>query len=370
MNQHLRLAEPYAPPLGYSGPYHEIAVHVRDLLRCDYALVATAENDVIRIQAIAGGEFDKAGSLAVDLVSKLRDWAPVVVDESRLVAVPVVHAEKAIGLLMGYSAKPGTFTSDDLQRLMTYSPVAAGILDHAGLEAPGSTRTSFNNEELQHFSRLITIGELSACFAHEVTNPLMLIRGHLRFVEESLTEDHPLRINFEVIDRASRRIEEMAKRMLDFSRKRTRRTESCDVAEVISDALRFLQPYFRTQYVDVQIHVEPRLPLIDIDRWQMVQAIVNLLQNAADAMADQERRVLSIYSRLEGNRMRIAICDTGTGIAQANLPKIFNPFFTTKGERGTGLGLYIAKQVIDEHNGTISVQTGDRGTSFVISLPL
>ena len=370
MKHHLKVAEPYAPTLGYSGPYHEIAVHVRDLLGCDYALVATAENDAIRVQAIAGGEFDTAGNLAVDLISKLRDWGPVVVDDSRLIAVPVVHDKNAIGLLMGYSSKPGSFTGEDLQKLMTYSPVAAGILDHAAAEAAGARRTSVNNEELLHFSRLITIGELSACFAHEVTNPLMLIRGHLRFVEESLPEDHPLRINFEVIDRASRRIEEMAKRMLDFGRKRTRRTEPCDIAEVISDALRFLQPYFRTQYVDVQIHMEPNLPAIEVDRWQIVQAVVNLLQNAADAMADLDRRVLSIYARIEENRMRIAISDTGVGIAAATLPLIFNPFFTTKGERGTGLGLYIAKQVIDEHNGTIAVQTGDRGTTFVISLPL
>src|ERR1700756_5622193 len=95
----------------------------------------------------------------------------------------------------------------------------------------GSTRTNFNPDELLHFSRLITIGELSACFAHEVTNPLMLIRGHVRFVEESLAADHPLRMNFDVIARASHRIEEMARHMLDFSRKRGRRTERCDIAE-------------------------------------------------------------------------------------------------------------------------------------------
>src|ERR1051325_8410294 len=123
-----------------------------------------------------------------------------------------------------------------------------------------ASRTNFSPEELMHFSRLITIGELSACFAHEVTNPLMLIRGHLRFVEESLAADHPLRINFEVIDRASRRIEEMAKRMLDFSKKRTRRTEPCDIAEIISDALRFVQPYVRSRFVDVQVQLEPQVP--------------------------------------------------------------------------------------------------------------
>ncbi len=237
-------------------------------------------------------------------------------------------------------------------------------------QGAGTTRTSFSTEELLHFSRLITIGELSACFAHEVANPLMLIRGHLRFVEESITEEHPLRINFEVIDRASKRIEEMAKRMLDFSRKRTPRTEKCDFAEVISDAIRFMQPYFRTEYIDVRVKLEPELPFIALDRWQMVQGVVNLLQNAADAMADQSKRILSVTARVEENQMRVAISDTGTGIAAANVPHIFEPFFTTKGERGTGLGLYITKQVIVDHGGAIEVQTGGRGTTFVISLPL
>jgi len=247
--------------------------------------------------------------------------------------------------------------------------IAAGTLANA-LAARGSTRTNFSPEELLHFSRLITMGELSACFAHEVTNPLMLIRGHVRFVEESLPADHPLRINFEVIERASRRIEEMAKRMLDFSRKRTRRNEACQIDELISDALRFVQPYLRTQYIDVEVHLDPDLPPIDLDRWQMVQAVVNLLQNAADAMVGADKRILSIAGRIEGNAMRIAISDTGTGIAAANVQRIFEPFFTTKGERGTGLGLFIAKQVIEEHKGSVSVETSSHGTTFVISLPL
>src|SRR5436305_11437879 len=126
---------------------------------------------------------------------------------------------------------------------------AVGVIRNV-LGERGLTRNNFSPDELLHFSRLITIGELSACFAHEVNNPLMLIRGHVRFVEESLPADHPLRINFEVIERASRRIEEMAKRMLDFSKKRTRRTEACEIEELISDALRFVQPYLWNHYVD------------------------------------------------------------------------------------------------------------------------
>jgi two-component system NtrC family sensor kinase len=235
---------------------------------------------------------------------------------------------------------------------------------------PGLMRTNFNPDELLHFSRLITIAELSACFAHEVMNPLMLIRGHVRFVEESLPADHPLRINFEVIDRASHRIEEIAKQMLDFSKKRTRRTEVCSIDELISDALRFVQPYLRTQCTDVQVQLDEDLPAIRIDRWQIVQVIVNLLQNAADAMAETKKRVLSVGARIEGDLMKIAICDTGTGIAAENIERIFDPFFTTKGERGTGLGLFIAKQVVEGHNGSIIVETGSHGTTLVISLPL
>jgi signal transduction histidine kinase len=236
--------------------------------------------------------------------------------------------------------------------------------------AGGTTRDQFSTEEVMQLSRLITLGELSSCFAHEVNNPLMLIRGHLQLLESSIAEDHPLRMNFDVINRASKRIEEMAKRMLDFSRKRVPQMEKRNLAEVISDAVRFVQPYFRAQDIDVRVELEPDLPLVSLDKWQMVQAVVNLLQNAADAMADQSIRALSITARVEGTHLRVAVADTGMGIATANVPHIFEAFFTTKGERGTGLGLYITRQVINDHGGTISVHTGDRGTTFVISLPL
>lgn len=100
-------------------------------------------------------------------------------------------------------------------------------------------------------SRLITIGELTACFAHEITNPLMLIRGHLRLIEENLPEDHPISLNFEVIDRVSRRIEDMAKRLLDFSRKRKLKSERCDVNLLINESLCFVQPYLHGLNVEV-----------------------------------------------------------------------------------------------------------------------
>src|SRR5438105_13611967 len=145
---------------------------------------------------------------------------------------------------------------------------------------------------------------------------------------------------------------------------------SCDVAELISDALLLVQPHLRTQYIDVKADLDPHLPLIDLDRWQAVQAVVNLLQNAADSMAQADKRVLSITTQRKGDTIRIAISDTGTGIAPGNVKQIFEPFFTTKGDRGTGLGLFITKQFVEEHQGSINIETSSRGTTFVISLPL
>ncbi len=243
-------------------------------------------------------------------------------------------------------------------------------VDHVLDETQSTAVALPSSEDLLHVARLVTVGELSACFAHEVFNPLMLIRGHLKFIDDGLEPDHPVRANFEVIERASRRIEEMARRMLDFSRKSSSHAESYDLAELIADSIRFLNPYFRDQDTAVKVNIARELPQVRIDRGQMVQAMVNLLQNAAEAMANTDSRNLSVSVTCEGPNVLIAIADTGRGIGKEDLPRIFTPFFTTKGDRGTGLGLYITKKIVEEHHGSISVMTGARGTTFVISLPL
>ena len=370
MNGNFEATAPAQSGRPYRGPYQEIAAYVRNLLGCDYALVALPEKDSIRVQGFAGRDDEPNENLTASLIEHLRDWGPAVVDDARIIASPVCHSGQVIGVLIGYASTPGSFTTGDLERLSTYSHMAAAILTNSELEVKSETNTVFTVRELMHLSRLITMGELTACFAHEVTNPLTLIRGHLRFIDETLSRDHPLRVNFEVIDRASRRIEEMTHRMLDFSKKKPRRARRYQTEEIIAEALCFTQPHLRSNFIETQIQLGAGLPAILADRAQMVQAIVNLVQNAADAMLDVDRRILTVTSTADDKRLQIKIGDTGKGIAPGNLPKIFKPFFTTKSSRGTGLGLYITKQVIEEQRGTIEVQSDDRGTTFVISLPL
>jgi len=248
--------------------------------------------------------------------------------------------------------------------------VGACVLSSSVVDETSGSRPTFSDEELLHFSRLVTLGELSACIAHDVNNRLTLVRGHLDLFEEALPGDHPLRMNIKVIDDAAKRIEEMAKRMLDFSKKRPRCTSRCEVEDLVLDALDLVQPYTRSNRVDVQLHFDEQLPIMEVDRGEVIQAIVNLVKNAIDAMAKVDRRVLSITGTVDDNEIQIVISDTGLGIQPDHITRIFEPFFTTKGERGTGLGLYITKQVIEEHHGSVQVESSSRGTSFVISLPL
>jgi signal transduction histidine kinase len=370
MNANFKVLEPNPTSATYAGPYQEIAVHVRELLNCDYALVALPEENSIRICALAGRSAESCADVIEDIMSRLRDWGPLVIDDARLIATPVVCGDHVVGVLIGYSAVPGAFTTDDLEKLMRYAPAATRILASAAAEQKSQSKTPFSTDELVHFFRLVTVGEFSACFAHEVRNPLTLIRGHLRLLQDAVDPAHPLRCHCDAIDRAARRIEEMAERMLDFSKKRIRSNEFCDLGELISESLRFVQPYIRTKSIEVRLRIDPELPAVEADRWQLLQALVNFFQNAADAMAQARERLLSVDTAGEGNWVRIVIADTGTGIAPANLSKIFEPFFTTKGERGTGLGLYIAKQVVEEHGGTILVESSALGTAFTINIPI
>jgi len=198
----------------------------------------------------------------------------------------------------------------------------------------------------------------------------MLIRGHLRFIEETLEADHSLRISLEVIERASRRIEDMARRILDFSKKRSTHLESYDAAELVADSLRFVQPYFKDQSTEVRTLISQGLPRIRVDRWQFIQALVNVLQNGADSMSHTEPRTLTLAVNRIDNDILISVADSGQGIPIEDLHYIFTPFFTTKNEKSNGLGLFIARRIIEEHRGTITVQSGSGGTTFTISLPL
>jgi signal transduction histidine kinase len=112
------------------------------------------------------------------------------------------------------------------------------------------------------------------------------------------------------------------------------------------------------------------LPVITVNRWQVVHALVNVFRNSVDAMANSQHRLLSVNASVLREHMRIVISDTGCGIPSRDLPRVFDPLFTTKGRDSSGLGLYVTKLVIEEHRGSIDIQSINGGTTVIISLPL
>jgi signal transduction histidine kinase len=230
-----------------------------------------------------------------------------------------------------------------------------------------------SEDGLRQISRLVTIGELALCFSHEVKNPLTIVLGHAHMMRLSLPDDDPIRLQLDGIERNGKRIQGMTDSILNFGRKREKTEDLCAPEELIQEALRFVAPYFANFIapgIVVKIDVECGCPKVAVDRWAMIHVLVNLLNNAADAMSQTRQRLVTVTAQRETHgTVRISVADTGSGITPEDAGRVFTPFFSTKGERGNGLGLYIARSTVEEHGGTIAMQTGEGGTVFTICLP-
>ena len=238
----------------------------------------------------------------------------------------------------------------------------------------GLREALLSEDGLQRISRLVTIGELALCFSHEVKSPLSVLLGCAYMMGQSLTKDDPIRIQLEDIMRSGMRMKGMTESILNFGRKRKMTKERCAIRGLIDEALCFVGPHleeFHTPPIEVRVHISSRCPEIAVDRWQMIHVLVNLLNNAADAMAQSSTRLIQISAqRHDRNTVSLSVSDTGSGMTPELAGRVFVPFFTTKGEHGNGLGLYIVHRTIERHGGTITLKTGEAGTVFTLCLPI
>jgi C4-dicarboxylate-specific signal transduction histidine kinase len=160
--------------------------------------------------------------------------------------------------------------------------------------------------------------------------------------------------------------------MLDFTSPKQPALEPTDLNRVISALANVHRGELADRRVILDLDLTPGLPNVLVDRHQMQRVLLNLWQNALQAMDEvpaEQARVLAVRTWRNGDTLKMAFSDTGGGIAPTVLPQIFTPFFTTK-QRGTGLGLAVVKKIIDDHRGTIEVRNQQSGACFVISLPI
>ena len=230
------------------------------------------------------------------------------------------------------------------------------------------------NAQLQRSKRLSALGEMAAGIAHEIRNPLAAIQLYAGMIVEDLAPDEPTRNqrqcaheNGRKIATAVRGLNGIVNDVLAFSREMAVRPHLVDVSELLDEVIEAHRPAVEAANVRVERRDRDEPVEVWADRELLQRALLNVVRNAVDAMSDAPERVLTLEAARDDAGVALRVQDTGPGIEQANVERIFNPFFTTR-NTGTGLGLAIVHRIIDAHGGTIEVHN-EGGAVFTLTLP-
>jgi signal transduction histidine kinase len=232
--------------------------------------------------------------------------------------------------------------------------------------------------EARRSERLAALGQLSAGLAHEIRNPLGIIKGSAEMLSQRVQTTEPLAAELAgYISTEVNRLSALVSRFLDFARPLRVEARACAVPEIVDRALRDVAVNWSGRDIKVERQYERELPPAAVDENLCEQVFVNVIQNAYDAMSETGGRLrVSIAAGRRGERqgIEVRVSDSGPGIPADLREQIFNPFFTTK-KSGVGLGLSIVSKIVDEHHGSIQVLNhqaigGESGASFLIFLPL
>ena len=222
-------------------------------------------------------------------------------------------------------------------------------------------------DQLIRADRLAAMGELTAGVAHEVRNPLGVIRASVQLLEDAQCDASRIHEAAEVIKQEIDRLDKVIKALLDFGRPSKPTLVRADLNELLQDVVLFTTRFARQSDVHIEQNLAEDLPLVHGDPDQLKQVFLNLVTNAVQAM-EAKGGTITLTTRASGEYVQVSVADTGPGISPVDAPKVFDPFFTKRAE-GTGLGLTIVHRIIDEHEGRIELESSPDGTVFNVTLP-
>lgn len=384
--------------------FDQLIEHLRYTLPLDSAELALFDRTVQHLQPIAQyPALDNAGMLCVSyhdqdtifLRRLIEQRQPVVLPlddtdalplKQRLVAagirscliVPIVDGKNLLGVLILASRQLYAFPPIEVRTLADLAQHLAVAIQNAQLhqareQAIANLRIA--QQRLIQSERLTAVGELVAGVAHELNNPLTAVLGFASILQEVAPAEyqHDLTMIVESATRARR----IVQNLLTFARQRESHLEEVDLNLAVRQVLSLLAYQMRTHTITVEERLHPQLPVTIADATAIKQVVLNLLNNAQQALvgwSGQRTIVVTTGVEVRENRqwLVLEIADTGPGIAPEHLPRIFEPFFTTKpvGE-GTGLGLSICYGIVRQYHGDIRVQsTPGKGAIFTVKLPV
>jgi two-component system NtrC family sensor kinase len=333
------------------------------------------------------------GVLAVDLEDRIESWnsqMEVMYALPRLEAlgrplrevVPAAFLEEYYrvrqtpGIHNLYKFRLGTTAGDTRVTNIAIAPLVAKDFSVIGrlIIVDDITERIELESQLSQAEKLSSIGLLAAGVAHEVNTPLAVVSSYAQMLAKQMKGDEKQAALLEKITRQTFRASEIVNGLLNFSRTSSSEFTNVDLNRVIQDTLTLLDHQFKTAGVKVESDLQPELPTIYGNTGKLQQVFLNLFLNAKDAMPAGGTLKIATTN---GHHVQVKVSDTGSGIAQEHIARIYDPFFTTKNKPktghsgGTGLGLSVTYGIIQEHAGKIRVESSPgQGTTFTMEFPL
>jgi signal transduction histidine kinase len=361
-------------------------------------LLDNAANGSYHLEASVGLDLDKPDSvlLAKDgplvqllqrrkepIVREELEWVPVGLETPQTIqtmsklgaeiSLPIISKDRLIGILnLGQKEDKTIYSNEDLELLSTLTNQAAIAIENARLYE----NLKQSQDTLRRADRLSSLGLLTAGLAHEIRNPLVAIRTFTQLLPERY-DDAEFREGFQGLAlKEVDRICGLINDLLSFARPSKPNVVAQNVNDVVDNIARILESQAKEKNVVIARDFGDNLPKAWIDTEQMKQVFMNLILNAIQAM--QEGGSISIATRAvsrnsaepSGEFVQVEVRDTGIGIPEENVQHIFDPFFTSKDE-GSGLGLAVSHQIVQEHGGFVTVEsTVGKGTAFFVHVPV
>ncbi|MCH7947213.1 MAG: GAF domain-containing protein, partial [candidate division Zixibacteria bacterium] len=288
--------------------------------------------------------------------------------------LPLMNRGQLNGLLfVGRKSDDGqnTFTTDDEEFLSILSSQIAVAVENARLheaEKKALVDLQTAQEQLVHSERLAVLGEMSAKIAHEINNPLGIMKNYLLMIKRAKTKPAEAAKYLEIVGQEIDRVTSIVKEMINFHRPQNVEFKIINVLPVLDGVIEFLSPQLKNKDIEIIKKYSPDCPRVEASADNLKQVFINVIMNSMDAMPDGGK--IEIAANKFHDKLQLQICDSGCGVPEEVLPSIFEPFFTTKDEsQGTGLGLAVCADIIKKHNGTINFRNRDKGACVEIIIP-
>lgn len=304
--------------------------------------------------------------------------------------VAIRDGEEVLGIIDVESSSQNAFTHNDFIALESLAGILASVVTSADqyqrlqvtisqlrttqveLQARMEAQRSAENRLVQA-AKLAAVGEMAAGIAHELNNPLTSVTGFAELALSDIPQESETRKDLEIVMREAARARDVVRRLLDFARQGESTRARASLNDVVEDVVALSRHLIHTSGVTLSLDLRDNLPWVLVDVNQMKQVLLNLIHNALQAMPNGGQLTITTQSVPRAGRdwIKISVQDTGIGIPKPDQARIFEPFYTTKGDQGgTGLGLSVTYGIITDHGGQIDVESQPgAGSKFSVWLP-